>query len=159
MLHSRLIVFLLRAVLVVAALWLVVILTLSMPGGLSDEPALVRIPVQIALSAVILCVLAVIVCIWRLLTLLRRDRIFSEASRRWVDAIVWALGIGWSVLAVLAITATSIIYFTPELRDPGVPMVLFGIVVLAAVPVLLMLVMRGLLRQATDYRAELEEVI
>lgn len=159
MLHSRLIVFLLRAVLVVAALWLVVILTLSMPGGLSDEPALVRIPVQIALSAVILCVLAVIVCIWRLLTLLRRDRIFSEASRRWVDAIVWALGSGWSVLAVLAITATSIIYFTPELRDPGVPMVLFGIVVLAAVPVLLMLVMRGLLRQATDYRAELEEVI
>lgn len=159
MLHSRLIVFLLRAVLVVAALWLVVILTLSMPGGLSDEPALVRIPVQIALSAVILCVLAVIVYIWRLLTLLRRDRIFSEASRRWVDAIVWALGSGWSVLAVLAITATSIIYFTPELRDPGVPMVLFGIVVLAAVPVLLMLVMRGLLRQATDYRAELEEVI
>lgn len=159
MLHSRLIVFLLRAVLVVAALWLVVILTLSMPGGLSDEPAPVRIPVQIALSAVILCVLAVIVCIWRLLTLLRRDRIFSGASRRWVDAIVWALGIGWSVLAVLAITATSIIYFTPELRDPGVPMVLFGIVVLAAVPVLLMLVMRGLLRQATDYRAELEEVI
>lgn len=159
MLHSRLIVFLRRAVLVVAALWLVVILTLSMPGGLSDEPAPVRIPVQIALSAVILCVLAVIVCIWRLLTLLRRDRIFSGASRRWVDAIVWALGIGWSVLAVLAITATSIIYFTPELRDPGVPMVLFGIVVLAAVPVLLMLVMRGLLRQATDYRAELEEVI
>ncbi|WP_024357487.1 DUF2975 domain-containing protein [Leucobacter chironomi] len=159
MLHSRLIVFLLRAVLVVAALWLVVILTLSMPGGLSDEPAPMRIPVQIALSAVILCVLAVIVCIWRLLTLLRRDRIFSGASRRWVDAIVWALGIGWSVLAVLAITATSIIYFTPELRDPGVPMVLFGIVVLAAVPVLLMLVMRGLLRQATDYRAELEEVI
>lgn len=150
---------LLRAVLVLAALWLVVILTLSMPGGLSGEPAAVRIPVQIALSVVILCVLAVIVCIWRLLTLLRRDRIFSGASRRWVDAIVWALGIGWSVLAVLAITATSIIYFTPELRDPGVPMVLFGIVVLAAVPVLLMLVMRGLLRQATDYRAELEEVI
>ncbi|GAB2549078.1 DUF2975 domain-containing protein [Leucobacter ruminantium] len=159
MLHSRLIALLLRAVLVVAALWLVVILGLSMPGELSDEPLPFRIPVQIALSIVILCVLTVIVCIWRLLTLVRRDRLFSEASHRWVDAIVWALGIGWSVLAVLAITATSIIYFTPELRDPGFPMLLFGIVTLAALPVLLMLVMRGLLHQATGYRAELEEVI
>ncbi|QZY51363.1 DUF2975 domain-containing protein [Leucobacter tenebrionis] len=159
MLQSRWIVLLLRAVLIVAALWLVVLLALAMPGELSDEPLSFRVPVQIALSLVILCVLAVIVCIWRLLTLTRRDRIFSEASRRWVDAIVWALSIGWSVLALLALTATSIIYFTPELRDPGFPMLLFGIVVLAVLPVLLMLVMRGLLRQATGYRSELEEVI
>lgn len=158
MFQSRWIVLLLRAVLLIAALWLGVILTLSMPGGLSDEPLPFRIPVQIALSIVILCILAVIVCIWRLLTLMRRDRIFSEASRRWVDAIVWALCVGWSVLAVFALTATVLIYLSPE-RDPGVPMVLFGIVVLAALPVLLMLVMRGLLRQATGYRSELEEVI
>lgn len=38
-------------------------------------------------------------------------------------------------------------------------MALFGMVVLSALPVLLMLVMRGLLRQATAYRAELDEVI
>ena len=92
MLRSRWIVLLLRVVLVVAALWLAVILVMSMPGELSDEAPAFRVPAQIVLSIVILSVLAVIVCIWRLLTLVRRDRIFSDEARRWVDAIVWALG-------------------------------------------------------------------
>ena len=159
MLRSRWIVLLLRVVLVVAALWLAVILVMSMPGELSDEAPAFRVPAQIVLSIVILSVLAVIVCIWRLLTLVRRDRIFSDEARRWVDAIVWALGIGWSVFAVAALALTTYIFFTPEIRDPGIPMALFGLVVLSALPVLLMLVMRGLLQQATGYRAELEEVI
>ena len=72
---------------------------------------------------------------------------------------MWALGIGWSVFAVAALALTTYIFFTPEIRDPGIPMALFGMVVLSALPVLLMLVMRGLLQQATGYRAELEEVI
>ncbi len=161
MLQSRLAVFALRVVLVVAAVWLLVLLVFALPGELSDgtpEPG-ARLPVQIVLSLVLLCVLAVIVCIWRLLTLISRDRLFSDASRRWVDAIVWSLAIGWALLAGFALVVTAIIYFTPEIRDPGIPMLLFGIVVLSSLPLLLMIVMRGLLRQATGYRAELEEVI
>lgn len=161
MLRSRVIVLLLRIALVVAALWLLVLLAFALPGELSDgtPEAAVRVPVQIVLSLVLLSVLAVIVCIWRLLTLITRDRLFSDASRRWVDAIVWSLAIGWGLLAGFALVATAIIYFTPEIRDPGVPMLLFGVVVLSSLPLLLMVVMRGLLRQATGYRAELEEVI
>ncbi len=159
MLHSRLVVLVLRAVLIVAALWLGVILVMSLPGELADEALAFRIPAQIVLSIVIVCVLVVIVCIWRLLTLLGRDRIFGEASRRWVDAIVWALGIAWSVFAAGALALTAVIFLTPELRDPGIPMALFGMVVLSALPVLLMVVMRGLLRQASGYRSELEGVI
>ena len=159
MLRSRWIVLLLRVVLVVAALWLAVILVMSMPGELSDEAPAFRVPAQIVLSIVIVSVLAVIVCIWRLLTLARRDRIFSDEARRWVDAIVWALAIGWSLLAAGALTVTTVIFLTPEIRDPGIPMALFGVVVLSSLPMLLMLVMRGLLQQATGYRAELEEVI
>jgi len=161
MLQSRLVVFVLRAVLVVAALWLLVLLTFALPGELSDgtpEPG-VRLPTQIVLSLVLLSVLAVIVCIWRLLTLIGRDRLFSDASRRWVDAIVWSLAIGWALVAGFALAVTAVIFFTPEIRDPGIPMLLFGVVVLSSLPLLLMIVMRGLLRQATGYRAELEEVI
>ena len=161
MLRSRLVVLLLRAVLVLAAIWLLVLVAFSLPGELSDgtpEPG-ARLPAQIVLSLVLLSVLAVIVCIWRLLTLIGRDRLFSDASRRWVDAIVWSLAIGWGLLAGFALVVTAVIFFTPEIRDPGVPMLLFGVVVLSSLPLLLMLVMRGLLRQATGYRAELEEVI
>lgn len=161
MLRSRPVLLLLRAVLVLAALWLLVLIGFSLPGELSDgTPAPgVRLPVQIVLSLVLLSVLAVIVCIWRLLTLIGRDRLFSDASRRWVDAIVWSLAIGWALLAGLALVVTAVIFFTPEIRDPGIPMLLFGVVVLASLPLLLMVVMRGLLRQATGYRAELDEVI
>ncbi len=161
MLRSRLVVLALRAVLVLAAIWLVVLVAFSLPGELSDgtpEPG-ARLPAQIVLSLVLLSVLAVIVCIWRLLTLIGRDRLFSDASRRWVDAIVWSLAIGWGLLAGFALVVTGVIFFTPEIRDPGIPMLLFGVVVLSSLPLLLMVVMRGLLRQATGYRAELDEVI
>lgn len=159
MLRSRLTVLLLRLVLAVAAVWLVVIVVLSLPGELSDEAPAFRIPAQAVLTVVLLCVLAVIVCIWRLLTLVQGDRLFSAASRRWVDWIVWALAIGWAVFAAGALAVTAVIFFTPEIRDPGIPMALFGAVALSALPALLMVVMRGVLQQATADRAELDEVI
>ncbi len=144
-----------------AAVWLLVLLTFSLPGELSDgtPDASVRVPVQIVLSLVLLSVLAVIVCVWRLLSLISRDRLFSEASKRWVDVTVWSLFAGWALLAGFALVVTGVILLTPEIRDPGVPMLLFGVVVLASLPMLLMVVMRGLLHQATGYRAELDEVI
>ncbi|MDR7233917.1 DUF2975 domain-containing protein [Agrococcus sp. BE272] len=159
MLRSRWSVLLLRVALVVAALWLLVLMAMSLPGELRDEAPAFRVPAQIVLTLVLASVLVVIVCIWRLLTLVQRDRLFSDASRRWVDAIVWALAIGWSLLAAGALTVTTVIFLTPEIRDPGIPMALFGVVVLSSLPMLLMIVMRGLLRQATGYRAELDEVI
>ncbi len=42
----------------------------------------------------LLCVQVVIVAIWRLLGLVRTDRIFSRQAFGWVDAIVAALGAG-----------------------------------------------------------------
>ena len=159
MLRPRLLVLLLRAVLAASAAWLLVIMAMSMPGELADEALWFRVPAQIVLTFVLASVLVVVVCIWRLLTLIQRDRFFGEASRRWVDVIVCALAAGWSLFAVGAAVVVAIVYFTPELRDPGTPMLLFGMVVLSALPLLLMIVMRGLLRQASAYRAELDEVI
>jgi hypothetical protein len=102
---------------------------------------------------------AVIVCVWRLLTLVQRDQIFTEASLRWVDVIVWAFVAGWLLLAAMAGSLVAYIYFTPELRDPGTPAVLVGITLIGAVLVLLIVVMRDLLSQATSLRTDMEGVI
>nr|WP_307097786.1 DUF2975 domain-containing protein [Arthrobacter sp. V1I9] len=106
-----------------------------------------------------LCLQVVIVCIWRLLTLVQRDRIFTSDSLRWVDVIVWAFVVAWLLLAVMAGSLVAYIYFTPELRDPGTPAVLIGITLIGAVLVLLIVVMRDLLRQATSLRTDMEGVI
>jgi hypothetical protein len=53
----------------------------------------------------------------------------------------------------------AFIYFTPEIRDPGIPIVLFGIGLATSVVLLLMIVMRALLGQAAAVRDDLEEVI
>jgi len=106
-----------------------------------------------------LCAQVVIVCTWRLLTMVGRDRIFSEGSLRWVDGIVWSFVVGWVALLGLSTYLTGVIYFTPELRDPGIPVVLFGMVLIGAVLVLLVVVLRALLRQATALRSDMEAVI
>ncbi|MGC5627728.1 DUF2975 domain-containing protein [Georgenia sp. Z1344] len=160
MLRVTWVVALLRAGLVAATIWLTVLQVFSLPGSFAHdaEELHIRIPTQAVAVVVLLCVQVVVVCIWRLLTLVRRDRIFSSESRRWVDAIVVALAVAWVLVALLAAYVCVLVFLGPE-RDPGVPMLLTGVVVLSALPVLLMVVMRGLLRQAAGYRAELEGVI
>ena len=66
-----------------------------------------------------LCVQVVIVCTWRLLTLVMDDRIFSEAALAWVDAIVWAVGAAWLVLVGV------FLYVGFNADDPGLPLLLF----------------------------------
>ncbi|MCW3819359.1 DUF2975 domain-containing protein [Micromonospora sp. DR5-3] len=101
----------------------------------------------------VLCVQVVIVATWKLLTLVRNDRIFSTASLGWVDAIVWAIAAAWVVL----VGVFRYIGFTVD--DPGLPLLLFLMVVGVAALGLLMVVMRALLRQATTLRTDMEAVI
>ena len=101
----------------------------------------------------VLCVQVVIVSTWKLLTLVKNDRIFSEASLAWVDAIVWAIAAAWVVLVGVFL----LVGFNAD--DPGVVIMLFFVVVAGAVLGLLMIVMRALLRQATALRTDLESVI
>jgi DUF2975 family protein len=165
MLKLRLIVLPLRVLLVLAFLFLVVMQVFSIPGDighdLSQAPdaAHLLVPMLVVIELEILCFQVVIVCIWMLLTMITRDRIFSEASLRWVDVLVWTFVAAWLLLAGLATYLTAVIYFTPEIRDPGIPILLFGMVLLGAVFVLLMVVLRSLLRQATTLRTEMESVI
>ena len=155
----------LRILLVIVFLGLVVAQVMSFPGefifsreeGPGADPW--RWPMLLFWELQALCLQIVIVCTWRLLTLVQRDRIFTAASLRWVDVIVWTFVAGWLLLAAMSGSLIAYIYFTPELRDPGMPMVLIGITLIGAVLVLLIVVMRDLLRQAASLRADMDGVI
>jgi Protein of unknown function (DUF2975) len=155
----------LRILLVLAFVFLLVMELFSIPGdilhdlGRSPEAAHLLVPMLVVAELVMIGAQVIIVCTWKLLTMVKKDRIFSDASLAWVDGIVWTLVIGWVLFAGLAAYLTTVIYFTPELRDPGLPIVLFGVTLLGAVFVLLVVVLRALLRQATTLRSDMEAVI
>ncbi|GGC98708.1 membrane protein [Tersicoccus solisilvae] len=155
----------LRALLALLFLGLLVGQTLSFPGMFAhqarENPLAAGWQWPLTLAAVFgfLCAEVVVVCTWRLLGLVRDGRIFSARAFVWVDVIVGAMVTAWLVLAAIGGSLSWFIYVTPQLRDPGVPMMLFGMTVVGAVLVLTMVVMRALLRQATVLRTELDAVI
>ena len=138
---------------------LVVFQTLSLPGQFAhmakEDPdmAYLRWPATAVSVFWVLCVQVVIVATWRLLTMVKNDRIFSDAALVWVDAIVWAVAAAWVVLVGV------FLYVGFHAHDPGLPLLLFLLVVGVAVLGLLMVVMRALLRQATTLRTDMEAVI
>ena len=156
----------LKVLLALLFVGLIVAEVLSVPGEFMESareirPEFAHIPwLMLVFSIlVLLAVQVVIVCIWRLLDLVRGDRIFSRQAFAWVDAIVWTIAGVWLLMLVVFGYVVGFIYFTPELRDPGIPVVLFGIGLATSVVLLLMIVMRALLGQAAAIRADLEEVI
>ncbi|MEV7037064.1 DUF2975 domain-containing protein [Amycolatopsis sp. NPDC051061] len=159
MLTERRAVAALRVFLVVLFGVLVVFQTLSLPGAIAyntqqnPHDAPLRWPLTAIAVFLVLCVQVVLVSTWQLLTLVKKDRIFTTASLKWVDAIVWAIGAAWLVFVGM------LIFVGFNADDPGMPMLLFLVTVGTTVLGLLMVVMRALLRQATTLRTDLEAVI
>ena len=149
----------LRVFLVVLFGVLVVFQTLSFPGQFahmaeeSPEDAHLRWPLTAIFVFWVLCIQVVIVATWKLLTLVKHDRIFTQASLRWVDAIVGAIAAAWLVLLGVDVWVAT------QADDPGVPMLLLLLTTGVTVLGLLMVVMRALLRQATTLRTDMEAVI
>ena len=144
MLHERRAVTALRIFLVVLFGVLVLFQVMSLPGQFrymaeqDPEMAYLRWPATAVTVFWVLCVQVVVVCTWKLLTLVLADRIFTDAALRWVDGIVWAVAAAWVVLIGVLLFLLSV-----------------GVTVLG----LLMVVMRALLRRATALRTDLEAVI
>jgi len=149
----------LRICLVVLFVILVVLQVMSFPGQFAymarqnPEDAYLRWPLTALAAYWLLCAEIVVIATWRLLSLVTTDRIFSESSFRWVNAIIAAIGAAWLVLAALWL------WVGWHADDPGVPLLMFLLVVGLAVFGLLMIVMRSLLRQATNLRTDMEAVI
>jgi hypothetical protein len=155
----------LRVLLVLVFVGLVVAQVMSLPGEFSqmarENPEAGFIPWLLLTFSILeaLCFQIVIVCTWRLLTLVTADRIFSRESFAWVDVIAWTMAAAWVLLAAVSAYLIGVIYFTPELRDPGTPILLTGVTLIAGVVMLTVVLMRALLHQAAALQSDLEEVI
>jgi hypothetical protein len=149
----------LRVFLVLLFAVLVLFQVMSLPGQFrymaeqDPEMAYLRWPATAVTVFWVLCVQVVIVCTWKLLTLVLADRIFTEASLRWVDGIVWAVGAAWVVLVLV------LLFVGFNASDPGLPLLLFLLTVGVTVLGLLMVVMRALLRRSIALRTDMEAVI
>lgn len=121
----------------------------------------VQIPVVAIVILGFVTAQVVLVCVWRLLTMVRRGTVFSHGAFRYVDIIIGAV-----VAAAVLIFALAVTLAPGEAVAPGVVLLICGLSVTAAGVALLVFVMRSLLAQAVareveahDLRAELDEVI
>lgn len=123
-------------------------------AGQYPEFAGLQYPALALSIALILCVQLTFACVWKLLSLVRRDTIFSRAAFRYVDAIL--------VLIVIAtiIAVAAVIMLVAAKAGPGSLLLLgcFGVVIGAGLA-LLVLVMRGLLEKALRLEQDLSEVV
>ncbi|MFC9005668.1 DUF2975 domain-containing protein [Streptomyces microflavus] len=102
-----------------------------------------------------------LVCVWRLVTMVRRGTVFSHAAFRYVDVIIGAI-----VAAALVWFAVTAINAPGQREDPGVTLIMAGVGVAVLGVALIVLVLRMLLAQAVardveaaQMQAELGEVI
>ncbi|MCW5953961.1 MAG: DUF2975 domain-containing protein [Propionibacteriaceae bacterium] len=118
------------------------------------EVAWLRWPVLAAVVLVIAAVEVGIVSVWALLSMVERDSVFSPRAFRWVDLIITAA----AVATALAIAVFAILAYA-EASPGGLMLPLLALIVAGASFTLLMIVMKGLLRQAANLTVELGEVI
>ncbi|GAA1551242.1 DUF2975 domain-containing protein [Kribbella sancticallisti] len=133
--------------------------TVSLPGQFAHlaeeapEDAYLRWPATAVTIFWVLCVQVVIVATWKLLTLVKNDRIFTDAAMTWVNVIMGAIAAGWLVLVGV------FLYVGFKASDPGLPLLLFLMLAVSTVVGLVMVVLRALLRRATTLQTDMRAVI
>ncbi|MDM7991211.1 DUF2975 domain-containing protein [Arthrobacter sp. zg-Y877] len=109
----------------------------------------VRVPVLVIVVLGILAFQVCLVCVWRLLTMVRRGTVFSSAAFRYVDVIIGALS-----AAALLLFALGTVLAPGEEVAPGIVLLIGGMGITVAAGALLVLVMRALLASAVATAAE-----
>ncbi|MCR2811797.1 DUF2975 domain-containing protein [Microbacterium sp. zg.Y1090] len=151
-----------------------VVLMLALAGSLFVQVVMVPLlwrdlagaPEAARIAAVVIVVLGIAtlqicaVCIWRLLTMVRRGSVFSRRAFRYVDAMIVAILVGALLIFSLAVL------LAPGSVAPGVVGLICGAALVAAGMALVVFVLRMLLIQAVEretearrLRSELSEVI
>lgn len=120
----------------------------------APESQSLRVPALIAGIAGIALGQAILVILWRLVSLVEAGRIFSEDAFRWVRAMVTCAAV-LTGLIVLVLAALVALAWAP----PGLVIVLLGLAVLGVAFTLTLVTMLALLRQATAFADELAEVV
>ncbi|MEU1621132.1 DUF2975 domain-containing protein [Streptomyces sp. NPDC008238] len=153
----------LRAVLVVVLAGTVFI-QVGMVFALATDPedgTLPLTPLRLVTILGMVSVQVAGVCVWRLVTMVRRGTVFSHAAFRYVDVVIGSI-----VAAALVWFTVTAINAPGQREDPGVTVIMGGIGVAILGVALLVLVLRMLLAQAVardveakQMQAELDEVI
>ncbi|MEU3219340.1 DUF2975 domain-containing protein [Streptomyces sp. NPDC006971] len=109
----------------------------------------------------IACVQVALIAVWMLLAMVRRDAIFTPRAFRWVDVII-----GSSALATLLAIGVAGHLALADIPAPNGNMDIISALAAAIAGVgvgasfaMLVVIMRGLLRKATDLQTEIAEVI
>ncbi|MZD04405.1 DUF2975 domain-containing protein [Streptomyces sp. SID5785] len=130
-------------------------------GSDPEDGSLPLTPMRLITVVGMVTVQVASVCVWRLVTMVRRGTVFSHGAFRYVDRIIGAI-----VAAALLWFAVTGVNAPGQREDPGVTVVMAGIGVAILGVALLVLVLRTLLAQAVArdaeavrMQAELDEVI
>lgn len=155
----------LQAVLVVvlaATAFIQVAVGWAVLSGKDPEDGSARLTaVRVAAVVGVVAIQVGIVCVWRLVTMVRRGTVFSPAAFRYVDVLAGAI-----VAVALVWFAVTAINAPDQRDDPGVTLIMGGIGVgilgiALVVRVLRLLLVQAVARdvEATHLPAELAEVI
>jgi Protein of unknown function (DUF2975) len=121
----------------------------------------VRVPVLVLTVLGLVTIQVTVVCVWRLLTMVRRGTVFSAAAFRYVDVMIAAVAVA-SVLTF----GYAVVLAPGEAVAPGIVLLICGAALMVGGVALIVLVLRMLLVQAValdteahDLQAELAGVI
>lgn len=157
----------LRAVLVVLLAGSVFVQAVMVPLLAADLESLdaqlsyVRTPLLVIVFLGVVTAQVVLVCVWRLVTMVRLGTVFSHGAFRYVHVVIGAF-----VSAAVLMFALAVVLAPGEAVAPGIVLLMCGVVVAILGVALVVLVLRMLLAQAVArdieaarMRAELAEVI
>lgn len=150
----------LRAVLAVSLVGSLLVQVLLMPllwADLREAPVSVRVPLVVILVLGIVCLQVVAVCIWQLLTMVRRGTVFSRAPFRYIDVMAGAIATASALALGVAVVARHANHqVTGDAVAPGLVALVCGASLVIAGVALIVLVLRALLAQAValDSRAK-----
>lgn len=140
---------------------MVPLLAIDLEEDFNPDVAAVRVPILVIVLLGIVTVQVSMVCVWRLLTMVRRGTVFSHGAFRYVDIVFGAIA-----TASLLLFALGVVLAPGETVAPGVVLLVGGAAGLVAGVALIVAVLRMLLAQAVardaealHLRAELDEVI
>jgi hypothetical protein len=150
------------AVLAAGSVFLQTVMMMLLATDLEDSVlADRRTPILVTVVLGIVTAQVVLACVWRLVTMVRRGTVFSDAAFRFVHLVIGAF-----VAAALLVFLLGVILAPGEAVAPGIVLLLGGISVAVFGVALIVLVLRMLLAQAvardveaSRMRDELAEVI
>ena len=130
-------------------------------GSDPEDGSLPLTPLRVITIVGMVSVQVAVVCVWRLVTMVRRGTVFSHAAFRYVDIVIGAI-----VAAALVWFAVTALNAPGQRADPGVTVLMGGAGVAILGVALIVLLLRMLLAQAVardveaaQMQAELDEVI